>query len=346
MGVTRQDISDRGGASRSSIRTLAGNLALAAVSLTVFFGALETGVRLFWSQEGHAPHSGLVLQGVSRRVIHEGVEYRTNGHGIREPELPPKAAGEHRILLLGDSFVWGDGLREEDTVARQLQRRLDPRGKRYRVINAGISGFDTRDELEQLRRLAPVYQPDTVVLFFFTNDVLARQDRALEGRGAASSWRQNLKESLRENSKLFAFLYYLYKDVASAYIGVPRALLAPDYFDLDERKPGWTAFLESFAGIRDYCAARGIGFAFVIIPTLTNLNDKYPFAELRQKVSGTARAAAVPHVDLFDLYAGFRPMQLWVNPENSHWNGRATAIAADALLRLLQSSGLAGKAQS
>ena len=121
-------------------RSMAVNMALMAGSLVVFFGALEIGTRLLWDYEVREAHEGLVLRGGGREVVQEGIVYRTNSHGIREPEIAPKRPGERRIMLLGDSFVWGDGLNEQDTVARQLQRRLDAVRPGFRVVNAGVSG--------------------------------------------------------------------------------------------------------------------------------------------------------------------------------------------------------------
>jgi hypothetical protein len=245
------------------------NIALTIGSLLAFYGTLEVGTRILWTHETPEAHEGVVLRGKNREYMHQGVFYRTNSDGIRGVDVPPKQPGERRILLLGDSFVWGDGLIESDTISQQLQRRLDVARPGYRVINAGIPGYDTQDELRQLRRLAPVYEPDTVVLFFFTNDVVASTGNIADG-GMSVSWKQNLKETLRMNSKFFAFIYYVYKDWITSYLPVPRILLAPDYFDLGEGKKGWVAFVNAFTEIREFCAARGIRLAFVMIPTLTN----------------------------------------------------------------------------
>src|SRR5947207_1665562 len=45
-----------------------------------------------------------------------------------------------RIVVLGDSLTAGLGLPVEDAYPAVLQRRLDDKGLKYKVINAGISG--------------------------------------------------------------------------------------------------------------------------------------------------------------------------------------------------------------
>ena len=102
------------------------------------------------------------------------------------------------------------------------------------VINAGISGHNTSDEFKQLVNLFPVYQPNHVILVFFTNDVLARKEIGKEGKVFVISRRHKIKRILRRKSRFFAFLYYQYKLKYVAKVGVSKALLPQDYFNLDE----------------------------------------------------------------------------------------------------------------
>src|SRR5207302_9900643 len=76
----------------------------------------------------------------------------------------PKAADEYRVLLVGDSSVWGILLDADQTLASDLNR-LELRtaqGKRIRVFNVGYPGQPiTRDVL--LLQYALRYQPDLIV---------------------------------------------------------------------------------------------------------------------------------------------------------------------------------------
>jgi hypothetical protein len=262
--------------------------------------------------------------------------------GLRNSEInKDKAHDEKRIMLLGDSFVWGDGISRDQIISTQLKKYLPDRfSHNIRVINAGICGHDTKDEYEQLVRLEPVYHPDMVILFFFTNDILETK-RQVQSRGIYSkSWRQNVKEFLRHKSKFIAFLYYLYKNKIAEKFGVPEFLLAKDYFNLNDKKPGWVAFKRAVIDIQRYCSVREIGFLFVMIPTLTNLNENYPYKELRRKVREFIRNQDIELVDLFDVYAPFEPKTLWVNLENTHWNAGAIRLAVEEIVGRIQEPSL------
>jgi tetratricopeptide (TPR) repeat protein len=94
---------------------------------------------------------------------------RTNSYGQRDRERTlRKPDGVRRILLLGDSVVEGYGLRESETISRQLED-LYPDGS-TEVLNFGVSAYCTRAEVELLEVKGLLFHPDVVVLVFVEND--------------------------------------------------------------------------------------------------------------------------------------------------------------------------------
>jgi len=100
-------------------------------------------------------------------------EFVTNSRGFREEREYDykKPAGTTRILCLGDSHTQGFEVRQDRTYARVVERYLARRSGPVEVINAGISGFGTAEELAFLENEGVLYHPDYVVLGFFANDV-------------------------------------------------------------------------------------------------------------------------------------------------------------------------------
>lgn len=103
----------------------------------------------------------------------------------------PKPAGETRILFVGDSGTEGTYVEQAQSFPMQLQEMLasEMSGSPVRVINAGVYGMTTLDELHFLReRLLPL-EPDVVVVgLFMSNDInfnLGHQERRwVRGRSA------------------------------------------------------------------------------------------------------------------------------------------------------------------
>lgn len=89
----------------------------------------------------------------------------SNALGLRERDISAeKPPGTYRILCLGDSWTFGQGVADEETFARRLEALL---GKRVQVINAGLPGFSYFQGYHLLRQLLPVYRPDLVLVCGF-----------------------------------------------------------------------------------------------------------------------------------------------------------------------------------
>jgi hypothetical protein len=75
----------------------------------------------------------------------------------------PKAADEYRVVLIGDSSIWGTLLTPEQTLAGQLNAgNISACGRRVRAYNLGFPYISLAQELLILDR-ALQYQPDMVV---------------------------------------------------------------------------------------------------------------------------------------------------------------------------------------
>jgi lysophospholipase L1-like esterase len=85
-----------------------------------------------------------------------------------------KPEGELRVMLFGGSSVagFGPGITGADTISAQMEAALQPQvpGKRVRVINAGVGGWFSGQELTLLALEALSFQPDMVVFLDGFND--------------------------------------------------------------------------------------------------------------------------------------------------------------------------------
>ncbi|MEZ4768166.1 MAG: SGNH/GDSL hydrolase family protein [Caldilineales bacterium] len=117
--------------------------------------------------------SGAFPEEIVQEVGRSEVPIRTNSLGLRSPEVErTKPAGTTRILVLGDSVAFGWGVRSEDTFASQLASLLATvyPDRRFEVINAGVSGYGTWQELQWLKQTGVDLQPDVVIVQAHLND--------------------------------------------------------------------------------------------------------------------------------------------------------------------------------
>lgn len=76
------------------------------------------------------------------------VTYTTDSHGFRvTPGFEPGASIGSTIAFFGCSFVFGEGLNDDETLPSHLAARL---GFRHRIVNAGFSGYGPHQMLRLL----------------------------------------------------------------------------------------------------------------------------------------------------------------------------------------------------
>ena len=180
---------------KRSIANLGAMSAGLAVSLLLAEGALRiAGVRYpaFYTvdrERGYALRPG--AEGVWSREGRGSV--RINQAGFRGADVPEATApGVLRIAVLGDSFTEAIHVNEIDTFAQRLQTSLSADRScalrrnfpgRVEVLNFGVGGYGTGQELLTWRHLAKRYRPDLVLLTvypgndFTDNEPIPRQDR-------------------------------------------------------------------------------------------------------------------------------------------------------------------------
>ena len=73
------------------------------------------------------------------------------------------------IAAVGDSLTEGLGVDEDLAYPAQLQRQLEARGYRYRVINAGVSGETSSGTRSRIKWTLSLH-PDIVILVIGAND--------------------------------------------------------------------------------------------------------------------------------------------------------------------------------
>jgi hypothetical protein len=181
---------------RCSARHL-GNLALAAAAFA--FGLVvacvlgEVGLRLFVAerpvlygfddQRGWAAIPG--AEGVQRDEGNAFVRFDAEGYRDREHPVD-KPPGTYRIAALGDSYTDAIQVDEDATWWRRLEGELGDcpalAGRPIEVLDFGVRGYSTAQELLTWRMDARRYHPDAVVLLYTPENDLVENTPALSSK--------------------------------------------------------------------------------------------------------------------------------------------------------------------
>jgi len=165
--------------SGSKIRNLALNLALVLLSTLVAVLMAEIAARLAGHRSMYAGTQFFQYDPIlgwrllpSLEGPFERPQFKTyvkiNQHGLRDRDRSyEKKPGTKRILVLGDSFVWGYGVNGYEVLTRRIEAALHG----VEVINAGVTAYGTVQELLWLEREGLKYHPDLVILVLYKNDL-------------------------------------------------------------------------------------------------------------------------------------------------------------------------------
>jgi hypothetical protein len=116
----------------------------------------------------------------------EGEAYvRINSDGLRDQEHAlAKPQNTFRIAILGDSYCEAFSVSQEEAFWKIMESQLQQcsvfQGKTIEVINFGVSGYGTTQELLTLREDVWKYSPDLVLLAITTNNDITDNSRPLK----------------------------------------------------------------------------------------------------------------------------------------------------------------------
>ncbi len=263
------------------------------------------------------------------------VEYELSSQNLRDVERAADVApGVLRIALVGDSFVFGEGVPIEKALPAKLQQELGPS---FEIPNLGWPGDDTKHELERLAAAIPALHLRRAVVVFIANDVPMSPELQKE-----QDYIQDLVQ--------YRDAYEAKKRGSGSILGSRLLYLLGVGFDLRSvtaRTIRWYRDLydpaRNAAGLRDLQASigklgklPGCRVVLALYPLLEGFEKEYPLQSVHDSVAATARAAGLDVIDLAPAFAGRATEPLWVHPADHHPNGGAHAIAARALFEGLR----------
>lgn len=351
---------------------------LALASLIGTFAVTEVLVRLVAPQPtglSHQDRYGLPMHypGITRYLPQFGHSVTFNAAGMRDVEhAERKPEGTFRILLLGDSFMEALQVPLDSSLPRLLERQLgEQTGRRIEVVNGGVSGWGTDDELQYLTSYGLKYQPDLVVVAMTLHNDISENMR--------ETWHTMREGALVEQPRQpMSFLRYKVVEL-KAYIATRfqtyqlwrRAMhrgeirqagqqlnshIVQLFLEPTPERIGWGL---EFTGrllqrMKSEAGERGAGLVLVLLPLRVQISDS-SFAEFvlraglddaamsigkpQQAVTAIADSLRIPVIDLlpsFRQWTADSVEQLYL-PWDGHWNEAGHRLAASIVTAGLSS---------
>lgn len=281
----------------------------------------------------------------SRKAGSFDARVHTNAQGLRGRAAAAliAAPGRPRIAVFGCSQTFGAGVEDDETYAALVADALD-----VEVLNFGVHGFGTDQQLLYFERDGVQYAPDVVVLGFASYHV----ERNLQG------FRFYAKpQFVRDGGVLRLDGTPVPTPAELAVLPAPdvpfpfldrslalrwawrRVMWEQESRLYDPAGEGWAvtrALLERFER-----AVAAIGARFVVV----NLDELE--ADVEPALAGVAADRGFTFVNVGPTFRWLRESGTWLRlPHDAHWGAAGHRVIADALVHGLRESGVVGWAQT
>ncbi len=363
------------------------SLALVCISLGIAFGLAEVGVRLLERFDLLSENRGTVVfpKGPYRGQYRPSKNKRllveldpdgplVNADGFRDRDYPIERSDALRIVAVGDSVTFGRGIPLQEAWSEVLEERLNSgTGPGVEVLNLGVGGYNTRQEVEWYEVKGRKYAPDLIIVAFVLNDCLPDNWNLQRGPKPQGAALRRAPSALAHTAhateiQLVAFPAALLPAVAaenrvpvtekqpsgfdrSRLLVLLRDRLLHDPYAADEatrrrilgacNNPDlWGQIELSFRRLARIGRRDGTSVLVVVFPMIIGYED-YPFTALHRRVIDAARRFGLDTLDLLDAFSRDDVASLRHTPMDPVHPSRAGhRLAAETIYAYLQSERL------
>ncbi|MDI6797970.1 MAG: hypothetical protein QMD09_13545, partial [Desulfatibacillaceae bacterium] len=292
-------------------------MTLVAAGLLAALVLLELSARLgLWRMPAPGYDAGQSAQDIARnRAINQENQARAANHpfgfndSARSREKTPGIT--KRIAVLGDSFVWGDGLAYGQAWPKKLESLFAGPMPHLEVLSWGRQGWSTADELAFLQEHGSRFDIDLLIVGFVTND----PDLGNENLKSID-WHRILGRSARLFPGLASLLEnrlnnFLYARLLTGwgYAAWEQNLYSP------KNLADYQALLKDF---KNTCQELNLPLLFVLTPTS---HEPY-YGQLIDKAIPLFETEGIDYLNLYPAaakkFGGFPLEALRANPANPH----------------------------
>jgi lysophospholipase L1-like esterase len=288
-------------------------LALASFGMCMVIGEvflwLALPAPIIWKfpqeQYGFHPKRGHVLIPGQGMFTHDK-PVEINSFGIRDREYSPHpAAGIRRIVALGDSQTFGNGLELSETWPKQLARMLNRHSSssRWEALNAGIPATDAWQHELFLREVLGTYHPDVVVLALYVNDVSKSYDPRPFASNSLSNTLERRAVSLLRRSLLVTATKATLDSLRHRF-WPGDSVLRESRILTGEPDPGveagWTQVEKSLQSMKAACNEGQVRFMVAILPRRDQVSGLQSGTVYNRRAEAIARRLRIPVLDLLE----------------------------------------------
>lgn len=250
----------------------------------------------------------------------------------RATPFSSKKSNTYRILVVGDSLTYGQGISEESTYSRQIEIGLQ---NHYSVemINLGVMGYESSDILRTIKEYVPLLSPDLILYGVCLNDYLP---------SGVGQYENNMVYQIPFSHKVKKFFIentYTFSLASKGYNNLLISLRLRDDFMSDilkDFKNYQKRFEEDVREMNRFVIGQGLPpiVAMVLHQFPDTKSREYKLSLLTEKYLTSSGFRVVPCTSYFKKYSGAD--DLYIGKWDGHPNEKANKIFSDRFLSDMQ----------
>ena len=267
------------------------------------------------------------ISGAAKAYYWHGVLHVRNENRFRRTTpFPEKKAGTFRVIVVGDSLTYGDGIDGRWTYPAVLERRLRD-DFNIEILNLGIRGWNSEDILGVIETWMPKLNPDLVIYGVCLNDFLpANEKQEVYDTAYALPLPRDISDLFTQKTRLGAFLSDRYDALLRSWD------LRKDFFDgiLADLEGYQTRFATDVAAMNAFVRSSGLPsiIGMVLHQRPRYQGRSYQLTRIAEEAMLSAGFRVVPTEDYFRRYNN---RNLAVSQWEGHPNEEANQIFAALL---------------
>ena len=253
-----------------------------------------------------------------------------NSRGLRNPEIPLEPGAERRMLIVGDSSIYGVRVRDRENISGQLEKLLNQEGPKWRVLNGGCPGYSSWQVYRLLKERLLEYKPEWVIIGALWSDTQgADAPDATRFGEQPMAWKYHSRVYLVSQAWYNRWRWQA-KDAPTVGFGLGPVLAQSNRVPLDD-------YEDNLLKIQRLAEENGAKVAYLLLPGIHDVFDGTTgdFREgYRETMRSVARQKKAPIADMPSLFMNGREDRLFY--DDVHPQAVGYTMIAEELYKVLQ----------
>lgn len=229
-------------------------------------------------------------------------------------------------MALGDSILFGVGVDDEKTFAHLVERQLQEKGVEFEFINAGVYGYDLKEEINYYEKEGRLFDVDVILLAMFHNDI--------RWTGSASFYAKRI--GLYQNKASGSRFCYVCEIIYGLIEQKKHRARTKNYFAGIEALWAQPArrnlFSHALRELHKRLRDENKELIIILFPSAHQLDDAavYPLT-YQTHVKKLTKQMDIAHIDLYTVFKNEDYRRFYLPGDPAHLSEEGHAFVADVL---------------